>query len=413
MNTFGDSQYQFGLCDPQGTRTERARFRRESLPLLDKVNHFYCPTGCHSFKGWILLPRYEYDQLDTYSTSLKLNIGDTTKTDNTGTLNNLSIVQAQCVTRGIASDRNALYLVELTDGRGVLCNNWFQFPTTSNYNIRAAGYPQTFQLGSMNGGTTWTWTTMLQNLWVQMGTFLGTWPGLPYAPAGTPEGFWFTGVSAWQALCKVLNHLGMTVACDLTQTTNPFTIVQTGATDSTLTSLQARYTTHLEDDLEWIDTGAGRVPLTVRVFFKRRNSVYGTEETVRYDSFQWDMSPLYEVSISAPSAFSSAVGTHHLWSDFTVRYDQDNTPLAEDVTVANQIAQERVTQYYDMIAPASYMRQTYAGALPFTTGSRVDGVCWYRDYSDNGKYGGYGGWRTQIVYGPDPPWSDENQLWSK
>mgnify|MGYP001580758730 FL=1 len=241
---------------------------------------------------------------------------------------------------------------------------------------------------------------MLQNIWTQMGTFLGTWPGLPYAPAGTPEGFWFPGVSAWTALCQILDYLGMAVACDLTKTSS-YTIVSIGASDTGFTELQDKYITNLEDDLAWIDTGAGRVPRTVKVLFRRRNAIYGTEETVTYrnDTMaqQWDMNSYYTVTVTAPALFANAVGTHFIWSDFTVRYDHDSNPVAADVATASTIAQERVTQYFDQIysRTSGYMSRTYAGALPFTTGSQVDGVAWLQDYSNQSRHG----WKTRIVRG--------------
>ena len=401
MNTFGpsDSQ-QFPLYDPRSVRENRSRFRRDAIPLLDRANSIYVPVGRNAVRGWILLARDDYNKIDTYNNSLELHIGDTRRQNNVGKMSGLSIVQARCVTRGLTTAINALYLVELTDSRGVLYNEWFQFPTTSSYNIRAPAYPQTFHPASMNGGTTWTWATMIQDLWQQM-TPLGTWPGLPAGASlsGTPEGFWFVGVPAWTALCDVLDHLGLAVACDLTAN-NPYTIISSGANDAALGLLQTKYLTNLEDDLEWIDTGSGRVPKYVEVFFRRRNSVYGTEETVTYRSdgpYQWDMSPVYSVTVTAPSTFASAVGTHHLWSDFTVRYDMDNNPLSADVTTATAIAQERVTQYFDRIYSrvSGFMSQTYAGALPFTTGSQVDMVCWSQDYRSQSRHG----WKTKIVRG--------------
>lgn len=370
------------------------------LPALDRANHFYCPAGRWAARGWILLARSDYDLLDPYSTSLQLNLGDSLNSDNVSTLKNLSIVQAQCVTRGLASDPSALYLVELTDGRGILHNQWFQFPTVSAYNIRAPAYPDTFHPASLNSGATWTWSTMLQDLWTQMVARLGAWPGLPYSPAGTPEGFWFTGVSAWTALCGILEHLGLTVACDLTRT-SPYTIVKQDAADAAHAVRTAKYLTNLEDDLEWLDHGAGRVPASVRVLFRRRNSVYGTEETVRLDLPQWDMATVYSVSVAAPASVAGGVGVHHLWSDFTVRYDMDGSPVAADVTTAVAIAAERAAQYYASINPGNYVARTYAGALPFVTGSQVDGVSWCMGDE-------WGGWRTQVVYGPAPPWPE---LW--
>lgn len=399
MNTFGGprSYQQFGLIDPRSIRQNRQRFRRDAIKLLERANSFYCCAGRYPSRGWILMVRSEYDQLDRYATDLELHIGDTSARDNASEIRNLSIVQAQCLTRGLASDPNAIYLVELTDGRGILENEWFKFPVSTSYNIRAPAYPDTFHPASMNDGvpvtTTWTWSTMLQDLWERMGTFLGAWPGLPSTPPGTPEGFWLQGVPAFSALCDILDHLGMVIVVDHTLD-NPYSIVGDGDTDATLTTLQSRYLNRLEDDLEWIDVGAGRVPGTIRVMFRKRYEVYGTEETVRRDGAQWDMTPLYSIDVSAPSRFTGAVGTHYIQSDFTIRADDNGQPLAVDTAIADQIAQGLATQYYNKIYSGALgsMLQTYTGALPFTTGSQVDVVRFYQDYSNNI----WQGWKTQI-----------------
>lgn len=402
------------LYDPRSVRANRARFRRDKVPLLDRVNTFYLSTGRWPSRGWILLARGDYNKLNKYATTFQLNIGDPTQANNVGTLQNLSIVQAQCVTRGLAADKDAIYLVEIVDDQWVLHNPWFQTPITSAYNLRAPAYPQTFYPWSMNGGTTWTWTTMLQDMWNQMaaigggGQLLGAWPGLPSVPAGTPEGFEFTGVPIWTAFNDIIESLGMTLATDLTKA-NPYTIVSAGAADAAFTTLQTKYATNLEDDAEEIDTGAGRVPATVKVLFRRRNDIYGTEETVRYDPiFQWESTPYYTVSVNAPVFFIGAVGEGYLWSDFTVRYDMDGNPLAADTAMANTIAQERVTQYFAKIFRQTLgsMTQVYAGALPFVTGSQVDGVKYYQDYIDQGRMG----WKTKIVRGFFPPFDD---IWTE
>jgi hypothetical protein len=415
MNTFSQpyvvgvqAAFTCPLVDSRIISENRERFRRDKIPMLERANSIYIPNGRFQSRGWILLRRSDYQRINKYSDALQLSVGDPTNKNNIGTLYNLSIVQAQCVTRGLSSDANAVYLVELTDDRGVLYNKWFQAPLTKAYNIRSPAYPQQFHSPSTNSGTPWTWAGMLQDMWSQINTFdggniLGAWPGLPSTPTGTPEGWWFLGVPAWYAINDVIEYLGMSVACDLTKT-NPFTIVNLGDTDTTFTGLQSKFVGNLEDDLEWIDTGAGRVPLNVNVLFKRRNQNYGTEETIRNDSLQWQMTPYYPVVVPAPSTFSKAVGSHFIWCDFTVEYDIDNNPIAGDVTTANAIAAERTTQYFQKIyrQTSGFMTQVYAGALPFTTGSLVDGVRYYQDYSSQKRQG----WKTEIVRGLYPPWAD-------
>lgn len=415
MNTFST----YPLYDPAVVRESRTRFRRDALPALAYANSVHIPAGRWPLRGWFLIARSNYNNLDKYARTHTLEIGDPLVPNNVSKLQGLSIVQARCVTRGLAADANALYLVEVTDARGVLCNQWFQHPTTYyflsgdgnpmtkpvGYNARAPAYPGLYYSGTLDSGTAWSWTTLLADLWGTMSTFLGAWPGLPAGVTitGTPEGFWFPGTASWPALNDILDYLGLAVAHNPASAT-PYTLVKPGADDTSFTDLTNKYVPRLEDDLEWIDTGAGRIPGTVHVLFRRRNEVYGTEETVRRDAFQWSTTPVYVVSVSAPATFTGATGVHYLWSDFTVRQDINGATLAADTATATTIAQERVIQYFARIyrQTLGFMNRVYTGALPFVTGSQVDGVRYYQDYSSQGRQG----WKTEIVRGPCPPWPE-------
>ena len=391
------------LYDPRFARDSRQRFYRDDIPELMLANSLYQPTGRWPARGWILLRRGDYNQItNLYRTDFQLEIDDFA---NGGLVfTDLAIVQAQCVTRGIASDPNAIYLVEFTDNTGVLWNPWTTFPTSSQYNIRAPAYPETFYANSLNGGVPWTWSTMIGDLWGQMGTQLGGYPGLPIVPSGTPEGYLFPGMSCWEAMNRVLNRLGLTVSRDLTQG-GPYGIVQVGAADAAFVALQTKFAKLLEDDYEFIDAGSARIAGKICVFFHRRNQYYGTEETVRNDSLQWSSTPLYKVTVPGPVQFSAAAGTHYVWSEFTVRFDIDGNPLAADVATAAAIAAERASQYYTRASRGTlgFLRQVYAGALPFAAGRQVDGVRWFMDF----RRGDFG-WCTEIVRGAQPPWPQVN-----
>ncbi len=389
------------LYDSRLVREDRRRFNRDLPPELFRANCLYVPGGKWPARGWILLRRGDYDNLTSKYSRFALQIDDFK--NGPVTFQNLVIVQARCMTRGTEANRDAIYLVEITDQRGVLWNRWFSFPTTSQYNVRSPAYPEQYYLPSLDAGVVWTWQTMIRDLWNQMGTFLGAFPGMPLTPVGGPENFLFPGESCWLALNRVLDLLGCSVSADLTQTA-PYTIDQEGAADPVFAAATARYEGLKEDDYEWIDTGSGRVPGTVIVYFHRRNQYYGTEETVRRDTLQWSSTPLYPVPLAAPATFLGATGTAFLWDDFTVRYDVDNTPLAADVVTANLIAAERVTQLFRQIfdGTAGNMKRVYAGALPFAAGSLVDGVCWKEDYRE-----GRLAWRTEVIRNSDqPPWPE-------
>jgi len=413
------------LFDPRFQRSSRRRFHRHLIPQLQLANSLYVSSGIWPARGWILLRRGDYNNINPYATNLQLQIDDFQ--NGTLTFNNLSIVQARCVTRGIAADPDAIYLVELTDQRGLVYNQWFQAPINQFYNVRAPAYPGQYYTDSLISGTsTWTWSQMVGNIWAQMAGILPGYPGLPITPTSPVEGFSYVGVSAWEAVNQILDLLGCAVAVDLTQATAPYSIVDLSVNDTSFAALQSKYVGLLEDDLEYIDTGAGRVPREVIVYFQRRNEYYGTEETVRMDNLQWSSTPSYAVTVNGP--FPNAIGIHYLWSDFTVRFDVDNNPLAADVTTANAVAAEQVQEYYNRLIGSTqgYMRQTYAGALPFTTGSSCDGVCWHmdfraQDYSREDdpvlrmtdpkvrpetRQSGRLGWRTELIRGPRPAWPE-------
>jgi len=398
VNTFGTAKIQVPLTDPRDARRFRQRFRRDAIPELDYANSLYVPVGQNSVRGWILLTRSRYDKVRGYGNAFTLNLADV-NTNSGLTFTNLSIVQARCVTTGLIDDPGAVYLVELTDQQGILANEWFQYPANVYYNVLAPAYPTLYYANSLNAGTPWTWSGMIGNLWGQMASFLGMYPGLPTTPSGTPTNWNLPGVSAWNALCSMLEHVGLGVSCDLTQA-SPYGIVSLGADDLVFDALATKYAGLIEDDLNWIDSGSGRVPGTVVVYFRRVNQYYGTEETVRRDSLQWSTAGIYPVSVSAPAFFTGAQGVHFLHDDFPIRYDIDGNPLAADVATANAIAAERVSQYFDDIysRTSGYLNRTYAGVLPFYAGSQVDCVCWRQDFRDNAREG----WRTQIMRGHLP-----------
>lgn len=398
VNTFGTAKQQFALYDPRGVRQHRARFRRDLFPELDLANSYYSMAGRWPDVGWLLIDRKSLDQLSPYSSGLQLTIGDFVNAPIT--VGDLSLVQARCVTRGLASDPAAIYLVQVTNNQGVLYNPWFQYPVNAQYNVRAPAYDGSYYTGSLTGPNNtdaWTWDGMVGDLWSRAGGLLGTYPHLPTAPIQAPEGFSFVGVPLWEAVSHVMDYLGMAVSGSFPS----FAITVSGTPDAAYAALSSKYAKYLEDSMEYKDSGSGRVPSQVVVYFHRRNQVYGTEETARRDSLQWRGVPAYGVTVPAPAMFSAAAGTGFLWADYTVRYDADGNPLAADAAQAQATAVERAAQFFDTIyrGTQGYARSVYAGALPFTTGSLVDGVRWFNTGRLGSLQDEHCGWRTEVLRG--------------
>lgn len=390
------------LQDPMSERINRRRFGRAAIPNLDLANSLYVASGRWPARAWILLRRGDYNKINPYRTDLQLLIEDVQHSDLALKFFGMTVVQAQCVSRGVNADPNAIYLVELTDARGIYVNEWWEQPTLGEYNIRAPAYPQQYYSSSLFSGSPWTWDGMLGDLWGQM-SGLGTYPGLPISPTEDVEGFALPGCGAFAALNDAIEQLGCCLAADLLQTgpTDRYFIADPGVADPAFEASLAKYAHLKQDDLEYIDLGSGRVPSQVVCLFHRRNEYYGTEETIRRDSLQWTSTPFYTVTVSAPVQYSQAVGTATLWCEFTVRYDTDGSPLAADVVVATAIASERATQFYTKITRGTlgFLHRVYAGTLPFATGTQVDGVCWRQDGRD-----GRAGWTTEIIRGAWPAW---------
>lgn len=389
-NTFNTSGQQFPLVDPRGVRENRKRFRRDYIHELDRANSYYSMAGRWPDVGWFLLDRASYSRVNPYATNLSVSFNDFVNPPLT--VSNLTVVQARCVTRGLANDPNAIYLVQVTNSQGILYNPWFQFPLDAQYNIRVPAYDTQFYSWSMNGGTTWTWDTMIGDMWAKAPNELGAYPHLPITPAGTPENFSFIGTDLWESISRLMEYLGLAVSGSYPN----FTIVVPGAADAAFAALSAKYGP-AEDDLEYLDAGSGRIPGSVIVHFRRRNHFYGTEETVRYDTPQWLSTPLYQVTVNAPPGLVGGVGVASVMTDFTVRFDQNGVPLPADVTMANTIAQDRAVGFFNTIyrGTQGFMRRVYGGVVPFNTGSLVDGVRWYNTgYGDE-----YCGWRTEIIRG--------------
>lgn len=375
---------------------------------LENANSFTQHAGRTPSHGWILLSRTSYLALNRYAAQTLV------ITDGGGatiTLKNIYVVGARSPWRGRPADPLSPFLVELTDARGLLKSKIGSTPIYNQYNVLAPAYAgaaltyASYYRQSIPGATTvWTWDTMLQNLWANAG-LLGTWPGLPgtYAPVGTPEGWVFNGTPVWDAICDVLEHLGMAVTCDLTLATNPFSVVHVGDADTNFAAQLTASAKVLMEDEDPVSLAAGAVPGHVTVYFHRRNQYAGTESTMTRkniggpESEQWFNQTEYTLNVSTGYASPQS---WELWDDFTVRFDESSTALAADTTTAATIAAARVADYVSFITRGGNgdMRQVYAGLRAFKTGSLVDAVCYrHHDRRD---------WVTEIVRDPNGTWAE-------
>jgi hypothetical protein len=399
-NTFGG----LPLYDSWVEILNRKRLRRTmDVTELDKANSLFVPSGPGPARGWIVLVRSDYNTL-TLTNPYNLTISDSQQ--NTITFQNLYIVNARCITRGLASDPKAVYLVEITDKTGLLNNQYFTQSINVAYNIRSPAYPEQYYSGTLNGVSPWTWDGMVQDIWSKLS--LGTYPHLPVSVYTTinPEGWSFTGTSGFDALNKILEHLGCVLTRDLTKpAATQLGIVHLGDTDATQTALFTTYAGQLEDDEDWLDTGQVRLPGTIQVIMHRRNQYYGTEETVRKDAFQWSTTPTYTLPIA--TGVTGATGFDTLWTDFSPRFDENNAII--DAATASLVATNRAADRLAILSRGNngYLRQRYIGTLPFVTGVLIDGVSWQHiPLADKKGKLTRRGWITEVIRTPMAPWPE-------
>jgi hypothetical protein len=79
----------------------------------------------------------------------------------------------------------------------------------------------------------------------------------------------------------------------------------------------------------------------------------------------------------------------------------NGNPLAADITTAATVAAERALQFFNNIyrGTQGFMRHVYAGCLPFSTGSLVDGVRWFNTGMLGANDDKWCGWRTELIRG--------------
>ena len=364
-----------------------------------KANSYTNPLGKEPGNLWLLMRRkdvYEMTATGTYS----LTIVDTPN-NQTVTAPGFSIVKAYSVVLAEAETDDAVYLVQAQDARGDMAYS----SINKQYNIRHPApnafsgatlyYPE-----SLNSGSIWTWETMFGDIWTNLPDSAGSAPTLPYTPHGTPEGFRFIGVSAWDALHVVLEKIGCTTKYE--PTGGAITVVRLGTTDQTLTTTFEDLKPRLMYEGDPL-TGffASSMPETIEVFFRRKDEYYGTEsDTPRTGN--WEMTPAYSktVATGVDGAASGSIfpvwdDLPALWSSTTGTWSNSATMDARAAEVASNI-EDRIRREQERLA------RIYSGIVTSVPpGPEVSEVKW-RHYGDS-RAGTEVGTVTEIRNRPPEP----------
>lgn len=373
-------------CNDPGDLYPQSIEQRLPLDFWGRANSLSCPLGSEPGECWLLLLREDVDRLQEYLTAP--NFSEIAFRDGTAEVKfkQYVFVSATCMTPGVAGDKKAAYLARLLDKRHLLKMSAIGSDTAGEgqYNVRYPAPPDAtaanlYYEESLDGGSLWTWQSMLSNLWAKLPSALaGSSPTLPYTPGGDPENFRFIGVSAWDAYNAVLAKISCAIKLD--PTTGLFTIVRLGTEQDGLAAEQSKLKQHRILDWEPIEPDAANCPEKIRVLFHRHNKLFGeTNADLRTGSFA--MQPVYEVD-KATGISGAIAGTFlTLWDDRLAVYDETGT--ITNSSALNDRATEVAANYVNNLNRSSDRLRVYYGGVHKTIlpGSQVKEVTW-RDYGD-------------------------------
>lgn len=381
-------------------------------PDIWLANHFICPLGSPA-RGHLLMAKVHLDQINFNLTNHTLRIH--TPPLDPVEHKNLIIVPGKTrrIGKGLSTNANALYLVEIADRSWFGANPYFNceirtsqdaanniFNTNQElFNIPAGLYPGEYyeesrQIISLSGTRqNWTWESMAKCLWP---SFLGTKPTtvLPYSPDGAPVGFDLRTMPHLQAYSGVLGRLG----CSLRyiSSTGGYDVVRLGDPDLALAyAIQQLPCRQLEDD-RFLGNNLLR-PAGVRVCFDVRATQPGSENTYPKED-NWRVNSVYQHEVArTPTAefpIASALSSifHTIWDDMKAEMDPFSGTIT-NLAALTARAQERSDRFFDQLGETGeYAQRRFSGAANISTGPQCRGVAWKEEVD--------GSWTTEIVNHP-------------
>lgn len=354
-----------------------------------KANGYTCAVGPEPGVGYVLMLLSDLTALST-ATGHELVMycsGDSGVPATRLSFRNLYVVKATRVTGGYSGDPNALMLVELTDRRYHL-NRWTS--VNRQFNVPAPCEESAYLTESKNGGSAWTWTTLIGQLWTDAG--LGTAPSLPLSmPSTAPTNLKFVGVNAWQALHQVLDKVKLTTAYD--PVADSFSIIAVNETVSTAVANQAEYYGNPVSGI------ACRGPATIRVFFPYVEEDTGQENDTGTSS-NWTSTPAYSVDVATGLTGAVSGSVQPLWDDLPALIEHGESALTGSMTTAlSTRANERASAWLETYAKNNALRESliYTGLVNKRPSGKFKQIIW-RDYGAE-----YGGLVTELCRYPGVP----------
>lgn len=363
---------QFGGYPILSAASVLQEFRTQGLStdaFRGKANQFVCPQGASPGWGYFLMYRAHVVKLKAKG-FYRLAFG---RSDAYVDMPRIAYVGCQRLHGGVQEDPAAICLVRVTDRRGLMRLT----SSTSRFNIRNPDAWMEFMPGSSSDEETpWTWQEAWERLWVDIEELAGRVPPeLPYEPHGYPDGLWYVGRTAWEAVNDFCRRLMLGLSYD--PITDKWALFELGENDKALELIMQENQDLLLDTTENVERESPwGVPSAVRVLFRRH--VTTVEDALAQ--------PVAEERVTASDIdeeLKTDDGTELvLHDDLRAEPSGEAEPDEDSDEDREARARERAEKFYQMTRGLQPLTTRWRGGLPFTTGRRVQEVRW-ADFGDD------------------------------
>jgi hypothetical protein len=264
-----------------------------------RANKFENPLGEGPGKGCLLMRFSDLQNVDLTQDNTLTFTGTTAA--KTYTLQNITLLNATCLSPGSATDPNAVFLLEVADIRFHLA----RIPINTGYNVwmpDGSDYlPVTLETSEPGPPfPAWGWQDVVDDIVTQLGLVTGQFV-LPFTPDSEPQNLSYWGGFAWSALCDVLNRLACAAFYD--PTTNTFSIVRLGEDSSGADGVVAGLSGERVWDTYPVDPLRMWMPEFVRVMF------------IWYPRPDDGTSPYFAQDVALPVTSGVVAGTYVVLND--------------------------------------------------------------------------------------------------
>lgn len=418
---------QFGGRPVMSARQALAEFARmgwDASPFRGRANSYRCPLGSKPGEGFLLMLGTDVEFLlrEFVNQTYRLTIGTTDKSIEMSTF---VIRKALRLTPGVSQDADALFLVEIADGRYLdrqaISGRLMYNVRWSDGNDSDPTDPDAFLTSSLDSGALWNWDDLLADLNPVSTPFytpLWTIPAIDSVMSdAVPENLRFQYVPQLDAIEHVLNLAGCTLRYDPINGNHQAVAIGTGLLDvtggvflengyggRTLNSISESdrplvpdatpfggWWTVMNDCEAVIGNFVGVETVVVR--FPARFSTSRVSRTCQYFAVEVDGEALTEEELAAVALKArdgSAVVIDDPMHAFISSADS-LTPTASNQTALEERAEEVARNYYRGIVGHASGRVVISGVITHdgdgnaaVPGPMVREMVW-RDYGDGLK----------------------------